>query len=134
MANFIQEMAEKVPGWLERILLPQLSELKGDVKVAQAKIEGVEEKLEGKVDGLDQKLTGRVDSLDQKLTAKIEGLDQKLTSRIDGLEGRMESEFKTVHTEIGRLDDKIDALDKRTDVTQRLAVVEEQLKELRAKA
>jgi chromosome segregation ATPase len=93
-------MAEKVPGWLERILLPQLSELKGEIKV---------------------------------VNAKIDGLDQKLATRIDGLEGKMQSEFKTVHTEIKRLDDKIDALDKRTDLTQRLAVVEEQFKELRAK-
>jgi len=83
-----------------------------------------------RIDGLDQK----IDGLDQKLTSRIDSLDQKLTSRIDGFEGRMDAEFKTVHIEIRRLDDKIDALDKRTDVTQRLAVVEEQLKELRAKA
>jgi hypothetical protein len=104
-------MVEKVPGWLERILLPQLSELKGEIKVVNAKIEGVDEKIE----------------------AKMEGLDQKLTAGIDGLQGRMQAEFGAVHTEIKRLDDKIDALDKRTDVTQRLAVVEEQFKELRAK-
>jgi flagellar capping protein FliD len=63
----------------------------------------------------------------------MDGLDQKLTAKIDGLEGMMQGEFKAMHTEIKRLDGKIDALDKRTDVTQRLAVVEEQFKELRAK-
>jgi hypothetical protein len=104
-------MVEKVPGWLERILLPQLSELKGEMKAVNAKIEGVEGRLE----------------------AKMDGLDQKLTVTIVGLEGRMQGEFRTLHAEIKRLDDKIDALDKRTDVTQRLAVVEEQFKELRAK-
>src|SRR5260370_33291314 len=98
-------MVEKVPGWLERILLPQLSELKGEMKAVHAKIEGVE---------------GRLD-------AKMDGLDQKLIARIDGLEGMMKGEFKAMHTEIKRLDGKIDALDKRTDVTQRLAVVEEEV-------
>ena len=105
-------LAEKIPGWLERVLLPQITELKGEVKV----------------------LSARIDGLDEKIDAKIDGLDQKLTARIDGLEGRMDSEFKLVHGEIRGLDDKIDALDKRTDVTQRLTVVEEQLRELRAKA
>jgi hypothetical protein len=93
-------MAEKVPGWIEKLLLPQLSELKAEVKIAQDRIDGVEEKLEAK---------------------------------IGGLEGRMDAEFKTVHAEISGLDYKIDALDKRTDMTQRLALVEEQVRELRAR-
>ncbi len=80
-------MAEKVPGWLERILLPQISEIKGELKAMDA---------------------------------------------------RMDGEFKAVHSEISRVEEtlgaKIEALDERMDVTQRLAVVEEQLKELRAKA
>jgi len=45
----------------------------------------------------------------------------------------MDAEFKAVHAEISGLDYKIDALDKRTDMTQRLAVVEEQVRELRAR-
>ena len=84
----VQEIAEKIPGWLERILLPQLSELKGEVKVVNAKIEAVGEKLE----------------------AKLCGLDQKLAARIDALEGMMQGEFNAVHAEIMRLDGRIDAL------------------------
>jgi hypothetical protein len=94
-------MAEKVPGWLERILLPQISEIKGEIKL---------------------------------VNVRIDGLDQKLSERIDGLQGRIEVEFKMVHTEIKRLDERIDSLDRRTDLTQRLATVEEQVRELRAKA
>ena len=110
-AHLVQKMAEKIPGWLERILLPQLNELKGDVKVVNAKIEGVGERLE----------------------AKIDGLDEKLAARIDALEGRMQGEFKAVHAEIMRLDGRIDALEQRTDLAQRVAIVEERFKELRAK-
>jgi hypothetical protein len=109
--TLVQEMAEKIPGWIERILLPELSELKGEVKVVNAKIEGVGERLE----------------------AKIDSLDEKLAAKIDGLEGRVQGELKAVHAEIKRLDDKIDALEQRTDLTQRLAVVEERFKELRTK-
>jgi hypothetical protein len=86
-------MAEKVPGWLERVLLPQISEVKAEVKIANA---------------------------------KIDVLDQKLSARIDGLGSRIDEADK-------RLSIKIDELDKRLDVTQRLAVVEEQVKGLLAK-
>jgi len=91
------KMAEKVPGWLERILLPQISEVKGELRA--------------------------------------------VSGRLDGLEGKMDGEFKAVHSEfravrseIERVEEKVGDLDKRMDVTQRLAVVEEQLRELRAKA
>ena len=80
-------MAEKVPGWLERVLLPQISEMKGELKAINARIDG---------------------------------------------------EFRVVHSEIKRVEEtlgtKIDGLDRNMDVTRRLATVEEQLKELRAKA
>lgn len=83
----IRQVAEKVPGWLERVLLPQISGVKGELKAINARIDG---------------------------------------------------EFKVVHSEIKRVKEmlgtKIDELDRRMDVTQRLAAVEEQLKELRAKA
>ncbi|HEV2138033.1 MAG TPA: hypothetical protein VGR53_04270 [Nitrososphaerales archaeon] len=80
-------MAERILGWLERILLPQVYELKGELKAISA---------------------------------------------------RMDGEFKAVHSEIRRVEEKlgtkIDGLDKRMDVTQRLTKVEEELKELRANA
>ncbi len=75
-------MAEKVPGWLERVLLPQISEVKGELKAMNA---------------------------------------------------RMGGEFKAVHSEIRRLDQKIDSVDKRLDVAQRLAVIEGKVHELEAR-
>ena len=93
-------MAMKVPGWLEQVLLPQMSELKGEIRALDAKVEGFGSKVEG--------------------------------------------EFRAVHSEIGRIDQKIDALDKlretktdgldkRMDVTQRVAVIEEKMRELETK-
>lgn len=86
-------MAEKLPGWLERVLLPQISDVKAEIKIVNA----------------------RIDALDQKLSARIDGL----SSKIDEVDKRLSF--------------KIDELDKRLDVTQRLAVVEEQVKELLAR-
>ncbi len=79
-------MAEKVPGWLERVLLPQISEVKAELKALNAQMDG---------------------------------------------------EFKVTHSETRRVEatlgTKIDEMDKRMDVTQRLAAVEERLKEMRAR-
>jgi hypothetical protein len=99
------DMAEKIPAWLERVLLPQISELKGEVKV----------------------LSTRIDAMDERLSSRIDSLDEKLSSRMDGLDTKMDLVDK-------KLSSKIDELDKRFDMTQRLAVVEAQLKDLRAKA
>lgn len=75
-------MAQKVPGWLERDLLPQLSELKGEIRT---------------------------------------------------LGGGFDGEFKAVHSELRRLDEKIDGLDKRMGVVQRLAMVEGKISELESR-
>lgn len=109
-------MAEKIPGWLERVLLPQISELKGEIKVVNARIDSLDEKFSGRMDGLDEKFTGRMDWLGEK----IDGVERRLEYRIDEVDKR--------------LGGKIDDLDKRLDMTQRLTVVETQLKELSAKA
>ncbi len=110
------DMAEKVPAWLERLLLPQISELKGEVKVLGTRINSLDEKLSSRIDALDERLSSRINSLDEKLSSRMDGLDTK----IDLVDEKLSS--------------KIDELDKRFDMTQRLAVVEAQLKELRAKA
>ena len=110
-------MAERVPGWLEKILLPQLSELKGDVRAIDRRFEGPEGKIVG--------LGGRIDGLNDR----IDGLEDK----IDGLDGKMEGQFAAVHAENRRLDGKVDMLGTRMDVSERLAVVEGKIRELEAK-
>ena len=72
-------MAERVPGWLERILLPQVSELKGELKAVNAELRAVnseirrvEEKLGTKIDELDKRM-----DVTQRLT-RVEGLLREL--------------------------------------------------------
>jgi len=49
-------MAENIPGWLGRILLPQMSELKGEVKAMNAKMDGEFKVVYSEIKGLDQKV------------------------------------------------------------------------------
>ncbi len=101
-------MAEKVPGWLGRVLLPQLSEMKGELKA-----------MGGRIDGEFIAVHSEIRAVEEKMGTKIEEADRRLGSKIDEVDKRLSS--------------KIDELDRRLDVTQRLAVVEEQVKELLAR-
>jgi len=47
--------SEKIPGWVERLLLPKLSEITGNIKA-----------VNGRIDALDSTMTTRFDSLERK--------------------------------------------------------------------
>jgi predicted nuclease with TOPRIM domain len=81
-------MAEKVPGWLERVLLPQISELKGEIKVVHSEIN----RLDQKIESLDEKLGNKIDSLDEKLSQRLDDLDKRLdvTQRLAAVEARVQ--------------------------------------------
>jgi capsule polysaccharide export protein KpsE/RkpR len=76
-------MAEKIPSWIERLLLPRLSSMEGELKAINA--------------------------------------------RIDSVKTEMNAKFETVNT-------KIESLDKRLDVVQRLSVLEAKVRDLEKKS
>jgi len=87
-------MAQKVPGWLERVLLPQLSELKGEIKALDARIGGFESKIEGEFKAIHseiRRLDEKIDGLDERLSSKMEELDKRLdvTQRLAVVEGKV---------------------------------------------
>lgn len=79
------KVAEKVPTWLTRILLPEIAEIKGELKNINPRIEAT---------------NTRIDSLRNELKA-----------------------------DIGRVDSRVEDLDKRFGMAQRLAVVEAKIRE-----
>jgi uncharacterized protein YqgV (UPF0045/DUF77 family) len=98
LASLPSGMAEKIPGWLERVLLPQISELKGELKA---------------------------------INSRMDGEFRVVHSEIKRVEETLGTEIKRVEETLGT---KIDDLNRNMDVTRRLAAIEEQVKELRAKA
>ncbi len=122
-----REMAEKIPGWLERVLLPQISEVKGELKAINARMDGEFRAVHSEISRLDEK----IDSVDAKLTTRIDAVESNLTTRIDSVESRLTTRIDALDV---KLSTKVDELEKRMDMTQRLAVVEEQVKELRTRS
>ncbi len=60
-------MTEKITGWLGRVLLPRLSEMAGEIKAVNVRIEALDEKLSTKIDGVDKRLAAKIDDLDKRL-------------------------------------------------------------------
>ena len=62
-------MTERIPGWLARVLFPRLSEMAGDIKAIDARIEGLDSKV-GEMDkrrsSNDARLEDKVDSPDKE--------------------------------------------------------------------
>ncbi len=73
-------MASKVPGWLERVLLPQLNELKGEIKALDARVGGFESKVKGEFKAVHSEV--------RRLDEKIDGLDKRMdvTQRVAVIE------------------------------------------------
>ena len=64
-------MAENAPGWLERVLLPQISDLKAEIKIVNARNDALDKKLSTRIDGL----SSVMDDVDKRLGFKIVELD-----------------------------------------------------------
>jgi hypothetical protein len=92
---------------------PELHALRGDIRV-----------LDQKITGLDQKIDQKFGSLDQK----VDAVDARLTIRIDALRTETVSMKGELLAEIRRLDTRMDGMDRelRTaiDVRERLAALE----------
>ncbi len=108
---------------LQDLIAPELHAMRGDmqgmrgeIRMLDQKIDGVDARFTTKIDGLDARLTTKIEALDQKidgfdarLTAKIDALDQK----IDGVDARLTVKIDALDDKIDGLDDKIDGLDVR---------------------
>jgi len=74
-------LAEKVPGWLERILLPRLSEISGEMKALNARVEN----LSSKIDSLRNEVLARF----KASNTRVEALEKTVNTRVEALEKRM---------------------------------------------
>ncbi len=117
------------------LIAPELHAIRGDIRVLDQKIDGVNANLTMKIDGVNANLTMKIDGVDSRLTTKIDAVDQK----IDDLDVRLSTKIDSLRTEtialkgellaeIRRVDVRIDGVDRelRTaiDIRERLAALE----------
>jgi len=71
-------LASKIPAWIQRILLPELESIRGELKTVNARIDALKISMEE----MDRRLTSQIQSLRNEMIAKFEAVN----SRIDSLE------------------------------------------------
>jgi hypothetical protein len=66
-------VAERVPDWLEMILPPQVSEIKGEMRAINARIDGEFKTVHSEMRRTEKKIAGVDKRLAEKLTAWTSG-------------------------------------------------------------
>ncbi len=128
-------MVEKIPSWIERLLLPKLSEIAGELKAINARIESVEhhlESVEKRIDSVER----RVDSIERR----FEGFETRLAS-IEKHTERLENQLNTLHKTVddrltslrGEMLAKFEILNTRLQVTERIATLEAKVREIESR-
>ena len=110
---------EKIPGWIERLLLPKLNEITGEIKALEAKIESVDNKVDVRIDAVEKGIA----SLRSETLTKFEAADAKVDSRFDA----MDSRFDAVDFRFDSLEAKLPVMEKMAEFEVRLAELEKKL-------
>ena len=96
-------MAEKVPGWVERLLIPTL----------ESRVRAV---VKDEVGHLEKVMDARFKAIDARFEA--------INARVDSVEGRIQDRFDGIDTRIESLEKRIPMVQDIADLKARLAVVE----------
>src|SRR5574341_602900 len=112
MAGEIAEKAakkavEKVPSWIERLLMPKLSTIEGELTAIHTRIDSVE---------------AQIGSMRNETKIEIEGIGKEIESN----RKEMLSKFETVDTKITSLDERIISL--RNETKMEIASLRNEMK------
>jgi peptidoglycan hydrolase CwlO-like protein len=130
-----RKIAEKVPSWISRILLPEIraivkEEISNQLKPIDAKISALDSKVEERTKALDAKIEEKTKSLE----AKISALDSKVEEKTKALDAKVEERTKALEVEISSLRNEMvarfDSIEKRLPLIERMALMEARIEKL----
>jgi len=114
--------AEKVPSWIERLLMPQLNEIKGELKSLHARIDALESNMNTRFESLESNMNTRFESVD----TKIDSLRNELKGEVSGVQ----KEISSLRTEMSI---KFDSLEKRIPVIEEITALKLRIAEIEKK-
>jgi archaellum component FlaC len=117
---------EKIPSWIEHLLLPKLSTIEGELKAINTRIDSVEDRvgsLRNEMLSKFEATDNKIDSLRNEMLSKFEGVDIKITSldeRIISLRNETKIELTSLRTEMSV---RLDSLEKRIPVIEEITAL-----------
>jgi predicted nucleic acid-binding Zn-ribbon protein len=129
--------AEKIPGWIERLLLPKLSSIEGELKAINSRIDSVDERMisirneiKTDIESLRNETKTDIVSLRNETKTSIESLRnetesnrKEILSRFEGLDYR----FETINIKLDSLEKRIPVIEEITALKIRMADLEKRL-------
>lgn len=110
---------EKIPGWIERVLLPKLNEISGEIKAIHTRIDAVEKE----VTSLRSETKTEFAGLRSEMMTKFEAVDVKF----DSLRNEMISKFDAVDFRFNSLEARLPVMEKMAEFEVRLAEIEKKV-------
>jgi len=109
----------------ERLLMPKLNEISGEIKALEAKIESVDSKVDVRIDAVEKEVASlRSETLTELevADAKVESLRNETKGAIESLEKVTISRFEAVDRRFDSLEVKLPVMEKMAELEARLAV------------
>ncbi len=124
---------EKIPSWIEHLLLPKLSTIEGELKAINIRIDSVEDQvgsLRNEMLSKFEATDNKIDSLRNEMLSKFEGVDIKITSldeRITSLRNEAKTEFTGLNYRFDYLEKRIPVIEEITALKLKIADMEKRL-------
>ena len=110
----------------ERLLMPKLNEISGEIKALEAKIESVDSKVEVRIDAVEKEVA----SLRSETLTELEVADAKVESLRNETKGAIESLEKVTISRFEAVDRRFKSLEAKLPVMEKMAELEARLAEL----
>jgi len=110
----VDRMVEKVPAWIERLLMPKLSSLEGELKAFRGEVAGEFKAVSERFRAMDE----RIDSLEKQMASMRSEMNDKFAS----LRNEMNDKFASLRNE---MNDKFASL--RSEMNARFESLESKL-------
>jgi flagellar capping protein FliD len=108
-------MAEKLKaaaGSFERLMLPRLNSIDGELKSVNTKIDALRNEFRSEIKVVDTRVT----EMDKRLSTRVEEMDKRLSTRVEEMDKRLSS--------------KLEDMDRKLDIDRRMTMIEAKLKDL----
>ncbi len=115
--------AEKIPGWIKQVLMPELNEIKGELKAINTRINSLESTMDIKITALD----GKIDSLRNETKAEIEGLRKEMLSKFEKVDIKIDSLRTEMNVRLDSIEKRIPVIEKITALEIKIADIEKRL-------
>jgi chromosome segregation ATPase len=118
-------MVEKIPSWIEKLLLPKLSEITGEVKAINARIDSLEKTFNERFISLRNEMLVRFDAVHKEI-GSLRNEMGSLRNEMNSLRNEMNSLRSEMFTKFDSLEKRIPMMEKLTELEIRIARLEKE--------